>query len=175
MNHPKNVTGKVHKGTIKSSDRRLASGRQPEKFLHNKIQVAPTEVTRVLNSSKSSSNISEGATVKRKAGGKVWEDKSLLEWDPSHFRMFVGNLGSDANEKLLIAAFGKYKSLSKVKVPMDSRTGKNKGYGFVAFADANDYLTAYKEMNGKYVGQHPVQLKRAETAIKKTKSKRNRK
>lgn len=105
-------------------------------------------------------------TVRRSANGKLWEDDTLVEWDPNHFRLFVGNLGPDANDQLLVEAFEKYPSFVKARVPRDKRTDKNKGYGFVAFSSAEDYLRAFKEMNGKYVGLHPVQLKRAETQVK---------
>lgn len=104
---------------------------------------------------------------KQKASGKKWEDETLQEWDPKHFRLFVGNLGTDANDQLLVEAFDRYPSFVKARVPMDKKTGKNKGYGFVAFSSADCYLRAFKEMNGKYVGQHPVQLKRAQTSVKK--------
>ena len=86
----------------------------------------------------------------------------------------MGNLGTDANDELLGSAFSKYCSLSKAKVPRDNTTGKNNGYGFVAFSNADDYIKAFKEMNGKYVGQHPVQLKRAKTEIRGTKKKYQR-
>lgn len=87
-------------------------------------------------------------------------------WNPKHFRLFVGNLGPEATDEMLQSEFSRYDSLSKVNVPVDPKTKKNKGYGFVAFASSEDYLKAFKEMNGKYVGQRPVQLKRAESKIK---------
>lgn len=31
-------------------------------------------------------------TVIRKGGGQTWEDSTLLEWDPTQFRIMVGNL-----------------------------------------------------------------------------------
>lgn len=87
------------------------------------------------------------------------------KWNPKHFRLFVGNLGPDATDELLVAAFGKYASMSKARVVKDHK-GENRGYGFVAFENADDYLQAFKEMNGKYVGQRPVQLKRAQSKAK---------
>lgn len=150
--------------TSKSSDRRLAGGRRPEKYLDNAIINRPSHAIRVSNSTDQKSIT--GKTVKRTGGGKTWEDTSLLEWDPKHFRLFVGNLGPDANDELLQSAFCQFKTLRKVKVPTDNKTGQNKGYGFVAFESADDYFQAFKQMNGKYVGQHPVHLKRAETQIK---------
>lgn len=90
-----------------------------------------------------------------------------VKWSPNHFRLFVGNLGPEATEEVLLAAFSKYKTLSSASVPVDSKTSTNKGFGFVSFASSDDYLRAFKEMNGKYVGQRPVQLKRAESKVKK--------
>ncbi|KAI5969171.1 hypothetical protein CANMA_001838 [Candida margitis] len=96
-------------------------------------------------------------------------------WNPKHFRLFVGNLGPDANDDLLRGAFRKYSSMSNVHVPMDKQARKPRGYGFVAFANADDYLQAFKDMNGKYIGQYPVQLKRAESSVpKKHKNKSKR-
>lgn len=40
---------------------------------------------------------------------------------------------------------------------------KSKGYGFVAFADPEDFLKAWKEMDGKYVGSRPIRIKKAQT------------
>ncbi|ANB13455.1 Nam8p [Sugiyamaella lignohabitans] len=110
-------------------------------------------------------------TVKRTGGGKTWEDSSLLEWDPTHFRLFVGNLSPGVTDSNLIQGFKKYPTMSKCKVVMDHRTGKNKGYGFVAFKDADDYFRAFKEMNGKYIGLRPIQLRRANTELQPTKVK----
>ena len=44
-------------------------------------------------------------------------------------------------------AFRRYKSFQKAKVVRDSRSYKNRGYGFVSFGDASDFLKALKEMN----------------------------
>ncbi|KAG2735115.1 hypothetical protein G9P44_001329 [Scheffersomyces stipitis] len=160
------MAGPSKKGVVKtskSSDRRMAGDRQASSYLHNaivKTDIRNTDTTRIV-SNLHSKNTGNNKTVKRRVGDKSWEDQTLLEWDPKHFRLFVGN-----------SAFSKYASMSKVKVPVDTKSGKNKGFGFVAFADANDYFQAFKDMNGKYIGQHPVQLKRAETQIKATKKKR---
>ena len=37
-------------------------------------------------------------------------------WNPKHFRLFVGNLGPDGNDELLKEAFLKYPSMSQVHV-----------------------------------------------------------
>ncbi|PFH52775.1 hypothetical protein AMATHDRAFT_139126 [Amanita thiersii Skay4041] len=105
-------------------------------------------------------------TVLRKGGGKVWEDQTLLEWNPSWFRLFVGDLSNDVSDDVLASAFGKYPSFQKARVIRDRLSGKAK-YGFVAFSDPEDFLRAWKEMDGKYVGNRPVKLKKADnTAIR---------
>lgn len=107
-------------------------------------------------------------TVVRSGGGKQWQDSSLLEWDPSHPRLFVGNLAGEVTDESLLKAFAKYPSVSKAKVVRDKRTTKSKGFGFVSFQDSDDYFQAAKEMQGKYIGSHPVLIKRSTTEIKPT-------
>lgn len=48
-----------------------------------------------------------------------------------------------------------------LKVVRDKRTGKTKGYGFVSFANPADLAAALKEMNGKYVGNRPIKLRKS--------------
>ncbi|KAG5351938.1 hypothetical protein E4T56_gene11525 [Termitomyces sp. T112] len=100
-------------------------------------------------------------TVLRKGGGKVWEDQTLLEWNPSWFRLFVGDLSNDVSDDVLANAFNKYPSFTKARVIRDRLSQKAK-YGFVAFSDPEDFLKAWKEMDGKYVGNRPVKLKKAD-------------
>lgn len=103
-------------------------------------------------------------TVLRRAAGKIWEDQTLLEWDPSHKRLFVGDLGNDVSDELLSSTFQKYASFSKARV-VRNKDGKAKGYGFVAFADPEDFLKAWKEMDGKYIGSRPCRLKKAADVV----------
>ncbi|KAK1236630.1 hypothetical protein PQX77_000182 [Marasmius sp. AFHP31] len=100
-------------------------------------------------------------TVLRKGGGKVWEDQTLLEWNPSWFRLFVGDLSNDVSDDVLSNAFNRYPSFQKARVIRDRLSQKAK-YGFVAFSDPEDFLKAWKEMDGKYVGNRPVKLKKAD-------------
>ncbi|KAK3330163.1 hypothetical protein B0H66DRAFT_597710 [Apodospora peruviana] len=105
-------------------------------------------------------------TVYREGGGKKWQDDSLLEWDPSHLRLFVGNLAGETTDDSLLKAFSRWKSLQKAKVVRDKRTTKSKGFGFVSFSDPDDFYQAAKEMNGKYIQSHPVVVHKAKTEIK---------
>jgi hypothetical protein len=105
-------------------------------------------------------------TVVREGGGKQWEDETLLEWNPLHPRLFIGNLAGEVTDDSLLKAFSKYPSLSKARVVRDKRSTKSKSYGFVSFADTDDYFRAAKEMNGRYIGSHPVLIKRATSEVK---------
>lgn len=107
-----------------------------------------------------------GKTVVRAGGGQKWTDPTLLEWDPAHFRLFAGNLAGEVTDDSLLKAFSKYPSVQKARVIRDKRTEKSKGYGFVSFSDGDDYFLAAREMQGKYIGSHPVLLRRAMTEIK---------
>ncbi len=91
--------------------------------------------------------------------------------------MFVGDLGREVTEAMLHNAFGRFGSLSKVRVIRDKHTDKSKGFAFVGFKDPHDFVRALREMNGKtsisshlptlifvlgkYVGSRPVKLKRS--------------
>lgn len=94
-------------------------------------------------------------TVLRKGGGEVWEDQTLLEWDPAHFRLFVGDLDPALSDELFEGAFrggGKYASFVKAKIIREKHTNKGKGFGFVSYSDPEDFLKAWKDLNGKYIG-----------------------
>jgi hypothetical protein len=104
-------------------------------------------------------------TVLRKGAGKVWEDQTLLEWNPSWFRLFVGDLSNDVSDDVLSNAFNKYTSFQKARVIRDRLSQKAK-YGFVAFSDPEDFLKAWKEMDGKYVGNRPVKLRKADDTVR---------
>uniref|UniRef100_A0A9J2PR25 RNA-binding protein 42 n=1 Tax=Ascaris lumbricoides TaxID=6252 RepID=A0A9J2PR25_ASCLU len=97
----------------------------------------------------------------RCGGGQVWEDSSLAEWDPNDFRIFCGDLGNEVSDELLAKAFRKYPSFQKAKVIRESRTNKSKGYGFVSFKHQDDFVRACREMDGKYVGNRPIKLRKS--------------
>ncbi|KAK9897604.1 RNA-binding domain-containing protein [Cystobasidium minutum MCA 4210] len=105
-------------------------------------------------------------TVLRKAADTVYEDATLMEWDPKHYRIFVGNLGNDVNDEDLVKAFEGYPSFVKAKVVRDKVTGKTRGYGFVAYSDPQDFMAAWKKMDGRYVGSRPVKIQKATTQVR---------
>ena len=107
-------------------------------------------------------------TVVRSGGGQTWQDPSLLEWDPAHFRLFVGNLAGEVTDESLLKAFAKFPTVQKARVVRDKRTTKSKGYGFVSFSDGEEYFQAARDMQGKYIGSHPVLVKKSTTEIRPT-------
>ncbi|KAI8929495.1 hypothetical protein BC831DRAFT_396279, partial [Entophlyctis helioformis] len=97
----------------------------------------------------------------RVAGGVIWQDPTMLEWDESDFRLFCGDLGNEVNDDLLTRVFSKYPSFIKARVVYDKHAEKSKGYGFVSFKDPDDYVKAMREMDGKYVGNRPIKLRKS--------------
>ena len=80
-------------------------------------------------------------TVLRKGAGTVYEDQTLLEWNPGEsgaelsiramltvriawFRLFVGDLSNDVSDDVLSNAFIKYTSFTKARVIRDRLSGK---------------------------------------------------
>jgi hypothetical protein len=107
-------------------------------------------------------------TVQRSGGGATWQDPTLLTWDPARFRFFVGNLAGEVTDDSLLKAFAKYPSVQKARVVRDKRTTKSRGYGFVSFSDGDEYFQAARDMQGKYIGSHPVLLRRSMTEVRAT-------
>ena len=98
----------------------------------------------------------------RAAGGKIWTDETLTDWSPTDHRVFVGDLGPEVDDAMLRSAFSAYPSLTQVRVVRDRRTGKSRGFGFVALARTEDYQRAMREMAGRYVGSRPVRLRKGQ-------------
>ena len=102
-----------------------------------------------------------GARHIRAGGGAIWEDKSLDQWPDNDHRIFVGDLSNEVNDAQLMQAFQTYASCQMARVIRDKGTGKSKGFGFVSFGDPYDMAKALREMNGKYVGNRPVKLRKS--------------
>ena len=96
----------------------------------------------------------------RKAGESAWVDETLDDWVDGDFRIFCGNMGNEVTDDVLANAFKKYASFSKARVVRDKKTMKSRGYGFVSLLKVDDYIKAMREMQGKYVGNRPITLKK---------------
>ncbi|KAG6509239.1 hypothetical protein ZIOFF_034630 [Zingiber officinale] len=99
--------------------------------------------------------------IPRKAAGQRWEDPTLTDWPENDFRLFCGDLGNEVNDDVLSKAFSRFPTFNMARVIRDKRTGKTKGYGFVSFSNPSDLAAALKEMNGKYVGNRPIKLRKS--------------
>ncbi|KAK5033789.1 hypothetical protein LTR13_006841 [Exophiala sideris] len=133
------------------------------------LKAAPVPVQTTSTKVDSAAQKNEALkTVQRAGGGTTWQDTTLLEWDPAHFRIFVGNLAGEVTDESLLKAFSQYPSVQKARVIREKRTTKSKGYGFVSFSDGDDYFRAARDMNGKYIGSHPVTVKKAVTDVRPT-------
>jgi RNA recognition motif-containing protein len=100
---------------------------------------------------------------------RLYIERILLSHDekknPAHFRLFVGDLAPEVSDDGLAAAFSKWSSFVKARVVRDKVTTKSKGYGFVSYKDPEDFMKAWKEMNGKYVGSRPIKISKATTKV----------
>lgn len=119
------------------------------------------EESRASTSGAAGSKLVQPKKILRVGGGKIWEDPTLLHWDNDDYRLFAGDLGNEVTDDLLTKSFSQYPSLIKAHVVREKRTNKSKGYGFISFKDPDDYVKAMREMNGKYVGNRPITLKRS--------------
>ena len=76
-------------------------------------------------------------------------------------RIFVGDLGKEVSDDVLIRAFARYPGFLKAKVIKNSSNGAHKGYGFASFADLASMVKALREQDGKYIGNRPCKLKKS--------------
>ncbi|KAF2493977.1 RNA-binding domain-containing protein [Lophium mytilinum] len=101
------------------------------------------------------------------ASGGGLADRSRDDRGPE-FSIFVGDLGPEVNEYVLVSLFqGKFPSCKSAKIMSDPISGLSRGYGFVRFADEGDQQRALTEMQGVYCGNRPMRIS---TATPKNKS-----
>lgn len=84
------------------------------------------------------------------------------------FSIFVGDLGPEVNEYVLVSLFqARFPSCKSAKIMTDPISGMSRGYGFVRFANEQDQQRALTEMQGVYCGNRPMRIS---TATPKNKS-----
>ncbi|KAI9798623.1 MAG: hypothetical protein M1825_005047 [Sarcosagium campestre] len=84
------------------------------------------------------------------------------------FSIFVGDLGPEVNEYVLVSLFqSRFPSCKSAKIMTDPISGMSRGYGFVRFSDEGDQQRALTEMQGVYCGNRPMRIS---TATPKNKS-----
>ncbi|RDY12706.1 RNA-binding protein 42 [Mucuna pruriens] len=139
---------------------------QAQQLFERDAQIITPEALENVKAAIASSDVEHKADTKkkavpRKAAGQSWEDPILAEWPEDDYRLFCGDLGNEVNDDVLSKAFSRFPSFNLARVVRDKRTGKTKGYGFVSFANPADLAAALKEMNGKYVGNRPIKLRKS--------------
>ncbi|KAK1592291.1 hypothetical protein Q3G72_022534 [Acer saccharum] len=139
---------------------------QSQQLFQRDAQTITPEALESVKAALASSEIEHKAETKkkaipRKAAGLAWEDPTLSDWPENDYRLFCGDLGNEVNDDVLSKAFQRFPTFNMAKVVRDKRTGKTKGYGFVSFANPSDLAAAVKEMNGKYVGNRPIKLRKS--------------
>lgn len=78
------------------------------------------------------------------------------------YSIFVGDLGPEVNEFMLVSIFqGRYPSCKSAKIMTDPVTGLSRGYGFVRFAEEMDQQRALTEMQGVFCGNRPMRISTA--------------
>lgn len=84
------------------------------------------------------------------------------------YSIFVGDLGPEVNEYVLVSLFqSRFQSCKSAKIMSDPISGMSRGYGFVRFSDEMDQQRALTEMQGIYCGNRPMRIS---TATPKNKS-----
>ncbi|CAB4285700.1 unnamed protein product [Prunus armeniaca] len=139
---------------------------QAQQLFQRDAQTITPEALESVKAALANSEIEHKAEAKkkaipRKAAGQSWEDPTLAEWPENDYRLFCGDLGNEVNDDVLSKAFSRFPSFNMARVVRDKRTGKTKGFGFVSFANPSDLAGALKEMNGKYVGNRPIKLRKS--------------
>ncbi|RMJ23945.1 hypothetical protein PHISP_05193 [Aspergillus sp. HF37] len=74
----------------------------------------------------------------------------------NHFHIFVGDLSNEVNDEVLSQAFSAFGSVSEARVMWDMKTGRSRGYGFVAFRDRTDADKALSSMDGEWLGSRAI-------------------
>jgi RNA recognition motif-containing protein len=75
--------------------------------------------------------------------------------------LYVGNISYSMKEEELRKAFGQFGEVVSVKIIIDKRTGKSKGYGFVEMDSEASAEEALKNMNGKELAGRNVKVNKA--------------
>lgn len=76
----------------------------------------------------------------------------------NHFHIFVGDLSNEVNDDVLLQAFSAFGGVSEARVMWDMKTGRSRGYGFVAFRERSDAEKALSSMDGEWLGSRQIRV-----------------
>ena len=88
--------------------------------------------------------------------GAYQSNTSNKEDTSNHFHIFVGDLSNEVNDEVLLQAFSAFGSVSEARVMWDMKTGRSRGYGFVAFRERQDAEKALSSMDGEWLGSRAI-------------------
>ena len=87
----------------------------------------------------------------------AYQSNNTAKEDTSnHFHIFVGDLSNEVNDEVLLQAFSVFGQVSEARVMWDMKTGRSRGYGFVAFRDRSDAERALSSMDGERLGSRAI-------------------
>ncbi|EON64122.1 hypothetical protein W97_03352 [Coniosporium apollinis CBS 100218] len=87
----------------------------------------------------------------------AYQSNNATKEDTSnHFHIFVGDLSNEVNDEVLLQAFSAFGQVSEARVMWDMKTGRSRGYGFVAFRDKDDAQKALSSMDGEWLGSRAI-------------------
>lgn len=82
-------------------------------------------------------------------------------------RLFVGGTSWNTTDDSLYAAFESFGKIVEAKIIIDRDTGRSKGFGFVAFTDAESAQKAIDAMDGANVDGRKIRVNLAEARATK--------
>ncbi|MQM05092.1 hypothetical protein Taro_037897 [Colocasia esculenta] len=153
----------------------LPQYQQAQQLFQRDAQTITPEALESVKAALASSEVDHKAETKkkaipRKAAGQTWEDPTLSDWPESMspyiiaYHIFLFEI-REYHASFVFWTLVPWKLgvplVSEALVVRDKRTGKTRGYGFVSFTNPSDLAAALKEMNGKYVGNRPIKLRKS--------------
>ncbi|MDD5011755.1 MAG: RNA-binding protein [Phycisphaerae bacterium] len=78
-------------------------------------------------------------------------------------KIYVGNMGPDANNESLKALFSVFGKVEKAYIVADRQTGKSKGFGFVEMSSDTEAKAAIEALNGKSCAGYTVKVSEAKS------------
>ncbi|OHB54460.1 MAG: hypothetical protein A2Y07_07085 [Planctomycetes bacterium GWF2_50_10] len=76
-------------------------------------------------------------------------------------KLYVGNLGPDADKASLKLLFSVFGAVKKAYIVTDHQTGESKGFGFVIMEDDTQAQAAIAALDGKMCGEYTVKVSEA--------------
>ena len=78
-------------------------------------------------------------------------------------KLYVGNLGPDADKTSLEALFSVFGTVEKAYIVTDRQTCQSKGFGFVVMSSDGEAQAAINALDGKKCGDYTVKVNEAKT------------